>query len=641
MDTLGQKLPTNPAYWEQIVLDQLTQQSPELANTMITAEIKEADYPKGNATGYIVAAKGNAIIPLVIREFRLKPFSVVLNKDTVKALTRRTVGEILFSPEFMSDKTVDPRQLQVYNDVSRLLSPPETATSGYGEARQVNKSAGVLAALRVASNKTKVKVASALEKDEELLSACARLLPFESIMGELQKVSAVTKQASDESKHIYIKRYNGSGYSVNGVIKAASDLPELEEHEKSALLLRGEVLVPGANTDAAITVLGNNMKVLKDKCAANVACADGSVLKGVYIPRVMSFHGGITGQGLFLSPESLWCYQENIAGMPLGDDIPISLTKDCPPRMGDYGVFIHKVKLHALEPFMVTAIYHVGGSMIMAINTMSGKRAAVEYSKDSDWDGELASISGAEVSKYFPVSKLYKVGSIYKYVALGQRKTAARSPEEATGRDVDHGCVLSIKLSVDRGFILGMNNKNSQPMTKLACQAVLLDCGLSIKQAEMLTRRAPVSFVFKPCKSAETLANRHPGALQEDYTDIDYGQGGPLRTNDDGGTDSGGELDSNLLSAGAQLNDPDILDSLLTIGMTEVDNEVLAYVASSTGNIEELIDKLGRMLLVASTTETDLPEDMLRDLIYKLDKLIWKIRDYTNKHELVGQADTE
>lgn len=130
-----------------------------------------------------------------------------------------------------------------------------------------------------------------------------------------------------------------------------------------------------------------------------------------------------------------------------------------------------------------------------------------------------------------------------------------------------------------------------------------------------------------------TLADRHRGALQEDYTDMMHGRGGPLRTNVGSG---GGELDSNLLSTGAKLNDSDLLDSLLTIGISEVDDRVLAYISSNTDDIQGVIDKLGRMLLITTTTKTELPEDTLRELIQKLDNLIWKIRDYTNQHNLVA-----
>jgi len=78
-----------------------------------------------------------------------------------------------------------------------------------------------------------------------------------------------------------------------------------------------------------------------------------------------------------------------------------------------------------------------------------------------------------------------------------------------------------------------------------------------------------------------------------------------------------------------------MLNLLLTIGMGEVDDKVRQYVISNIRDIHDLVDKLGRLLLIVRTSEdTGISENALSDLVQKLDRTAWELTDFSGRKQV-------
>ena len=246
--------------------------------------------------------------------------------------------------------------------------------------------------------------------------------------------------------------------------------------------------------------------------------------------------------------------------------------------------------------------------------------------------------SGNLVSKYFPTDRVYIVNSPYRYVSLKAQRHGARTPEEALTIPIDRrdGCIVTIKKAsggylINKDGMFGRQHTSELLPSRLACQYALTMYGVGRKQAEILTNISPVSFVIEKTaieKTAGELQTRHSGAELPETMPQSYPQ---LLTNN---TEHGQFIDSGALNTAAMLDDPETLDLLLTVGMGEMDGRVRQYVVSNIGDIHDLIDKLGRLLLVVRTSEdTGISESGLSDLVRKLDRTVWELTDFSGRAE--------
>ena len=659
MENLGVKLPNDPSTWDEIILNELGKKSPELAATVVAMDIKESDYPNGDLTGLIVAANGRVLIPLVVRGFRLKSLDVIIYGDKIMALSERTVSGAIFSPSVSSGKLVNQQDLQRSTDISRLVSPPDSTSGGFVTPYNYgNKMAGsgmsVLEALKMASDSTKDKFAADLSSNRLLLTKVAELLPFKEILAEITKTT-IEKSASCEKQDVFYIRDVGGTYYVNGIAKKAEELTELPEDINASLLLAGEALIAPEDSKIDMTILTRKgLKPLKDTTLADVVCREGDSVSGVFLSNVISFDHNPTHKGLFLSRDRQWIYQEHLTGsfieaslMSESDIYQYWKEKlgevDDVPKIGEYGTFILGRK--AIEPFKVVSLYNVSGSIIMSVAASSGQRLVVEYRKE-DVDTipnqqPLMVASGNLVSKYFPTDRVYIVNQPYRYVSLKAQRHGARTPEEALTVPLDRGdgCVVTIKKA-SGGYVVSKDSKFERQRTsdllpsKLACQYELAMYGVGRKQAEVLTNISPVSFVIK--KAAGELPTRHSGAKLPEPVPQSYPR---LLTNN---TEQGQFIDQGTLNTTAMLDDPETLNLLLTIGMGKMDDKVRQYVISNTGDIHDLIDKLGRLLLIVRTSEnTGISENALSDLVRKLDRTAWELTDFSGRKQTAENRKDE
>lgn len=672
MDTLSQKLPNNPALWDKVILNALAMKVPKVAGSIMAIDVKESDYQGGNMTGLIVAANGALLVPLVVRNFRLKPFDVALYENKVVALTERTADSVLFSPEITNKKLVNYQDIQTYKDISQILSPPNTGYGSVNGMYATNKIASakisLLEAIKISNDETKVKFASELLRSKDVLAAVAGLLPYKEILTELENVGKQKSASVKQGQAVYIKSF-GKSYEVNGVmngvIKSAEEISDLlDEAQKSELLLTGETLVgPSEDSDVEITILTNKGVAPLNKCTtASAVCADGSTMNGIFIPNITTFDGESTDKGMFLTMNKEWIYQENIIGNEIAGSCcelgthtePTYLSQHVNnitkmegyPRIGDYGVFLNDFKRCATEPFKVVSVYNVAGTTLMSIATSSGQRLVVEYKKEYSAECPLRIVSGRLVSKYFPTDRVYAISNPYKYISLKGKKDGVRTPEEAVRKSVDISSpdklVISIKQALDGGYVIKKSDYHADrgeqhlskyvDCSKLGCQYELIRHGLGLKQAAMLMRMSPISFVLN--KSATELATRHNGAELEAIPQV-----APRRLLSNGTEQGSTQMtDNGYAQTANDLQDPDMLNILLTIGMSKMDDRVRSYVLSNIDDIQETIDKLGRLLLIVRTSEEEgVSEDVLSDVIQKLDKTIWELNDYFRQNQNVSE----
>lgn len=668
MENLGAKLPNDPSFWDEIILNELGKKSPELAATVVATDIKESDYTNGNLTGLIVAANGKVLIPLVVRGFRVKPFDVIIYGDKIMALTDRTVSSTLFSPSVSDGELVNPQDLQTRGNISNLISPPNSTSGGFAtpdnysnkmaclkpqspiQAEDKSESGtrmSVLEALKVASDSTKDKFAAGLATNRPLLEKVATLLPFKDIVAEIKKTS--TKKSASGEKHeaLYVRDIGGA-YMVNGVTKKASELTDLPEDAKASLLLTGEALVAPEDSKVDITILTRKgLKPLKNTILAEVVCREGDSLSGVFLANVISFDHNPTHKGLFLSKDRQWIYQEHLTGSEI-DVIPAGADKtntqnyineflEGIPMIGEYGTFIDGRK--AIEPFKVVSLYNVSGAIVMSVAASSGQRLIVEYRpediKTIPNQESLMVASGNLVSKYFPTDRVYIVSHPYRYVSLKAQRHGARTPEEALiiPSDREDGCIVTIKKA-SGGYVIRKDGKYEKQHTsdllssKLACQYELARYGIGRKQAGILVNMSPVSFVIKNSGAAGELPTRHSGAELPETVPPSYPR---LLTNN---TEQGQFVNQDAMNIATMLDDPETLNLLLTVGMGEMDDKVRQYVVSNIGDIHDLIDKLGRLLLIIRTSEdTGISESALSDLVQKLDRGAWELNDFSGRKQ--------
>ena len=690
MENPGTKLPNDPSYWDGIILNELEKKSPLFAATITAIDVKESDYPNGDLTGIIVASGGKVLIPLVVRGFRLKPMDILICGDKVMSMSERTVNSAVFSPSSFGGKLTDRKDLQTSTDISQLISPPGSGSSGFATpSNYSNKMAGagmsLLGALKIAGDAAKDRLATGLTHNRILLTKVAKLLPFKDILAEIVKTTQ-EKSASrtigqdgnairlhykpngdldSDSDSLYI-RTDGNTYSVNGVTKVAFDTSGLSEDMKSSLLLTGEALHAPEDSRADITILTKKgMKPLKNTTLADVVCREGDSLEGVFLTNVISFSGHPSYKGLFLSRDKQWIYQEHLIGRALRNSpefdaetmteeariadegrnfinefLEVVIAADDSPKIGEYGTFILGQK--AIEPFRVVSLYNVAGAVIMSVAASSGQRLVVEYREGGveDLPGQqpLMVASGNLVSKYFPTDRVYIVNSPYRYVSLKAQRHGARTPEEALTIPIDRrdGCIVTIKKAsggylINKDGMFGRQHTSELLPSRLACQYALTMYGVGRKQAEILTNISPVSFVIEKTaieKTAGELQTRHSGAELPETMPQSYPQ---LLTNN---TEHGQFINSGALNTAAMLDDPETLDLLLTVGMGEMDGRVRQYVVSNIGDIHDLIDKLGRLLLVVRTSEdTGISESGLSDLVRKLDRTVWELTDFSGRAE--------
>jgi len=674
MENPGTKLPNDPSYWDEIILNELEKKSPLFAATITAIDVKESDYPNGDLTGIIVASGGKVLIPLVVRGFRLKPMDVLICGDKVMSMSERTVNSAVFSPSSFGGKLTDRKDLQTSTDISQLISPPVSGSSGFTTpSNYSNKMAGagmsLLGALKIAGDAAKDRLATGLTCDRILLTKVAELLPFKDILAEIVKTTQ-EKSASrtigqdgnvihlhykpngdldSGSDSLYI-RTDGNTYSVNGVTKVAFDTSGLSEDMKTSLLLTGEALHAPEDSRVDITILTKKgMTPLKNTTLADVVCREGDSLEGVFLANVISFSGHPSYKGLFLSQDKQWIYQEHLIGSALRNPTEadegrnfmneflyeVVVAAEDTPKIGEYGTFILGQK--AIEPFKVVSLYNVAGAVIMSVAALSGQRLVVEYreggAEDPRGQQPLMVASGNLVSKYFPTDRVYIVNSPYRYVSLKAQRHGARTPEEALTIPIDRrdGCMVTIKKAsggylINKDGMFGRQHTSKLLPSKLACQYALTMYGVGRKQAEILTNISPVSFVVE--KAAGELQTRHSGAELPETMPQSYPQ---LLTNN---TEHGQFINGGALTTAAMLDDPETLDLLLTVGMGEMDGRVRQYVVSNIGDIHELIDKLGRLLLVVRTSEdTGISESGLSDLVRKLDRTVWELTDFSGRAE--------
>lgn len=670
MENLGVKLPNDPSFWDEIILNELGKKSPALASTVVATDIKESDYTNGNLTGLIVAANGRVLIPLVVRGFRVKPLDVIIYGDKIMALTERTVSSTLFSPSASNGKLVNQQDLQIGTDISRLVNPPDSASSGFATPYNYsNKTASlkmsVLEALKVASDSTKDKFATGLVNNKVLLEKVATLLPFKNILSEIQKISMASAEKTASCQDVFYVRDVGGAYTVNGIAKKAEELGNLPEDIKSSLVLTGEALIAPEDLKAEITILTRKgLRPLKSTTLADVVCREGDSLGGVFLSNVISFDHNPTHKGLFLSKDRQWIYQEHLTGgvveaTQISDNAMSYIDRylqdelgkiEDAPKVGEYGTFILGRK--AVEPFRVISLYNVSGSFVMSVAASSGQRLVVEYRKENvetlPNQQPLMVASGNLVSKYFPTDRVYIVSHPYRYVSLKAQRNGARTPEEALviPSDKEDGCVVTIKKA-SGGYVVSEDNKFERQRTsdllpsKLACQYELAQYGIGKKQAEVLVNISPVSFVLKKNASVG-LPTRHSGAEIPEIPPQTYPR--LLTNNTEQGSPSTpiGEqfIDQGALNTAAMLDDPETLNLLLTIGMGEIDDKVRQYVISNIGDIHDLIDKLGRLLLIIRTSkDTGISESALSDLVQKLDRSAWELNDFSGRSRTVENRE--
>lgn len=662
MENLGVKLPNDPSFWDEIILNELGKKSPALASTVVATDIKESDYTNGNLTGLIVAASGKVLIPLVVRGFRVKPLDVIIYGDKIMALTERTVSSTLFSPSASNGKLVNQQDLQIGTDISRLVNPPDSASSGFVTPYNYsNKTASlkmsVLEALKVASDSTKDKFVTGLINNRVLFEKVATLLPFEDILSEIQKISMASSEKTASCQDVFYIRDIGGAYTVNGIAEKAEELGNLPEDVKSSLVLTGEALIAPEDLKAEITILTRKgLRPLKSTTLADVVCREGDSLRGVFLSNVISLDHNPTHKGLFLSKDRQWIYQEHLTGgvveaTQISDNVQSYIDQylqdelgniEDVPKVGEYGAFILSRKV--IEPFKVISLYNVSGSFVMSVATSSGQRLVVEYRKENvetlPNQQPLMVASGNLVSKYFPTDRVYIVSHPYRYVSLKAQRNGTRTPEEALiiPSDKEDGCIVTVKKA-SGGYVVSKDSKFERQRTsdlllsKLACQYELAQYGIGRKQAEVLINISPVSFVLKKIASIE-LPTRHSGAEIPEIPPQSYPR---LLTNN---TEQ--FIDQGTTNTAAMLDDPETLNLLLTIGMGEIDDKVRQYVVSNIGDIHDLIDKLGRLLLIIRTSkDTGISESALSDLVQKLDRAAWELNDFSGRSRTVENREGE
>lgn len=638
---IGSMMPSDPATWDQFIINNLAERSPEFASNISTMEIKEADYESGNITGIIIVAGGKVVVPVVVRNFRLKPIDVFIANGKIKSISKRTSTMSLFVTDPYQG-LVDRRNITTNNSIEGIMNPPDSALGqqaiqGYtGYNKTASKKLRFSDLLKIASRDTKIKFASIITDDPSLVEILESILPFNQFIAEL---GVVDKEASEKTQPALFIKKSGNHYTVNGEKKSAGDISEVvSDIDKAVLMTEGEVLViQNDNPQADVTVVGGgDIKAFNSPAIVHAISKEGDVIPGAFLSSTITFDGDSLLAGLFVGDDLSWICQDvivgnYISGDPLNEGVGefFDTRSHNVPSMGDYGVFINGVT--AIEPFKVVSSYATSGGYVLSVSTVvSGQRLIIEYHKD---DGmvhpSIKVVSGGTISKYFPTDRVYVING-YKYIALKNKVNGAKDARNASfsvsSKSASCGSdLLSIVRMADgqyrvKGAVVnGDTSYNKVVPTKLACQYALIQNGLSAKQAEVFVGMEPVTLAIK--QAVINLKTRADGASMEELP-----QSSPQQPMDNSLT---GIVNSQSLKPVVDTEDPDLLNNVLTIGMSKVDDNIREYVISNIDIVSDSIDRLGKLLLMIRTSDDiNISEEILGDIVRKLDRVYWELSDY-------------
>ena len=227
---------------------------PEIADRVVTFKIIKSDIESGSAVGaFIVEMTSDSIfIPVVLLENELKPIEVmyVRNSGSFLPLTMEWVAEAEKNQvEPMGEGVQRPDTLMSDVDISRLVRPPYEGRFSFASAKSPLSLVDFLN--EAATNKSKVKLASTLTDNPDLLRAAVTIYG-DTLLTALQPVA--TKEAAAALLPVYIatraspasevkERFGGKIRWLQETVSYKEVISDYEKYLSSSFLGKKEPIV--------------------------------------------------------------------------------------------------------------------------------------------------------------------------------------------------------------------------------------------------------------------------------------------------------------------------------------------------------------------------------------------------------------
>lgn len=318
------KLPPDPSRWVDKIYEHIAQTHPYLTDHLqggIDWSAKPIDEDKGDGTGHITALIGDQPIriPVIVRDFKLKPVDLYINEEGEKDLIDKEIASRRF----------DPKHVQVGNSIDPTLQ--------YDREGLYNDWMG--------------KVGSYNRFSED----CERILPdlaeeYPGMKSGIEMIQKTAEKQKDPSEHdAIVFRKMGSGFRVTPFSageKVAShtvrrnkayDNPDSMlakaarrvDEKGSAILVNRELDKVALTAGDQGATVGDHPDEMKPGDTAEMLLENGEKAKGVMMPRV-SLGDSMTEDGnlqmIFVAQghEEEGAYSTSPSHLTKGEGAPLS-----------------------------------------------------------------------------------------------------------------------------------------------------------------------------------------------------------------------------------------------------------------------------------------------------------------------------
>lgn len=637
------RLSEDPNEWPQQILDQLYRHAPYTSDytPKVTLDTVDADRryalgkvellnrlainPRDDNTPKELKGASKVLVPIVIRDGKLRPMDILMHSGEVEPLTEERLRKALFRPTMFEAIRKRPGDLSM---IDQLYPPNRQHGGGRGpliaDAGGMTRTASAQPEFLMDAILPTIKKAHVAEITEELNSDPSMqvaLLSNEAVAPFIQKLAEVESAERNPQRYlekvarsipptvVQIQKIAG-GFRIktanpSALIPNADDVPR-----QAAVGALGEDMVSKVESDGTTTITAQpaaketledvNIKVVNEFGIYKVKSqGDNKEMVGWVFPKVMDFTGEVLPMAVF-SNGSESAMQENIAGIPIARQTDI---------------------LDA-EPFGFGCFYYAtaGGAQALVPVEIIGEQGT------PDGEGYMAETVMGESCVITMVPGLEKVSEIgeghygipedCKFMPMDNMVDLVSAPDEFTksaeaaalsagavrvftdgsfytfeGKEIDKLAGVMETQSIDKDAAVFLGTVLGRDPVKLAHD---LEALRSDGVHEMWFGGAPIT-LFKDKYAA---ARKSAAARLNNLPD--------LRTN--------------LFKEAAPLNDPTAVDKILSLNFLNSEN--VSIFASYAPEFESVIRKLSELLLAARMGLDAVDEGAVQKAIVHLDKVV-------------------
>ena len=650
------KLPDNPADWPQAILDELYRQAPYTSDYSPNVVIRDLDADKRYALGFIelvnrlainprddntppgLKGQQKVIVPVVVREGRLLPLDLLVNKGAIEPLTEERLRRALFRPVLFEALQQRPGDLSI---IEQLYPPnrqfggargPLITDAGPATGEASVKTSSVHPGFlfdAIAPTIRKAHIEEALTKigsDEALYAAYVKndaTRPFLQKLAALSRLpepspSALVKEATTiVMPNVLQVRRVPSGFMLK-MANSNALLPQTETLSRpDAIATLGQDLVSRVEQDGTVTVTTTPAvkQSVEDLHIAVIDSfglykvrrkSDNKELVGWVFPTVMDLGGEVLPLAVF-GNGSESAIQEHIAGVSIARQVDVI---DATPE-GD-GMFYITGKSGAvgIVPVTVEGTTEVEGRKGYLCTTIMGSKCTIV---------RVSGLRGlAQIDE-----KTYAIPIEAGFMPLPNKVVLAESPEEFVKVSAAKAYNNAVRVLTD-GQTFSLEGR---PIDKLAgilpTQFVDLD---DVVFAGAVLGADP-EFLKTACLKLKQYGHgdfwfetRPVTLMREKYAEAKRAAVEFLRAVPD--------LRVMLVKEAAPLLDPTSVDKVLSIGFLNPEN--LSIFVEYIPDFEETIKHLSELLLASRLGLSVVDSTALERAIAHLDKVVAGLKTVSN-----------